>query len=240
MTALVLSTALYISNNVDCSCAPISEFSFYNHDYSVSNTVFGEIFGFRRFIDVIDSEIQHGSGKIWTRPGTLGFTENVWHHKYGNKKEGILNTRYSFNRISKIYRALDPKFCQKLDQIMFSVLGSIVMINLIVATIITDIEWLNHMSKVNYTANPRSRVQFLEFIPTSYKCAKLLGHTVKNMIFPLIWWFALFKNWSSPALFFFKRKKKNFKEIYKIGHNLTKMQIPWYLNFMVTQKNVRT
>ena len=56
------------------------------------------------------------------RPGfgfgsrALGFTEDVWHQMYANKKEGIWNNlKYPFKRILKIslrsrYRAPDPFF----------------------------------------------------------------------------------------------------------------------------------
>ena len=50
-------------------------------------------------------------------PG-LRLTENVWHQKYENKKEGLKNyLEFSFNSNLDIsyrsgYRALDPKFCK--------------------------------------------------------------------------------------------------------------------------------
>ena len=59
-------------------------------------------FGVRRTIDVLDSENQPGSGsdKILTGIGALGRTEDAWHLKYENKKEGFKNyLKYSFNRL---------------------------------------------------------------------------------------------------------------------------------------------
>ena len=74
----------------------------------------------RRSIDVLDPENQPGSGKIltWSGSRALRLTEDVWHQKYENKKEGLQNyLEYSFNSIINIsyrsvYRALDPKFVQ--------------------------------------------------------------------------------------------------------------------------------
>ena len=78
------------------------------------------IFCVRHSIDTLDPENQPGSGKIRTGSGSraLRLTENVWHQKYGNKKEGLQNyLEFSFNSILNISyrsgnRALDPKFCQ--------------------------------------------------------------------------------------------------------------------------------
>ena len=51
--------------------------------------------GVRRTINVLDSENQPGSG-------ALGLTEDVYHQKYENKKEGLNNyLKYSFNRLLK-------------------------------------------------------------------------------------------------------------------------------------------
>ena len=67
----------------------------------------------RRSIDALDPENQPGAGSE-----ALRLTENVWHQKYENKKEGLQNyLEFSFNSILNIfyrsgYRALDPKFCQ--------------------------------------------------------------------------------------------------------------------------------
>ena len=44
-------------------------------------------FGVRRLIDVLDSENQPGSGSR-----ALGFTEDVLHQKYENKKGGFLKS----------------------------------------------------------------------------------------------------------------------------------------------------
>ena len=66
----------------------------------------------RRFIDG-HPENQPGSGSR-----ALGLTEDVWHQKYENKKEGLQNyLEYSFNSILNIfcrsrYRAQDPEFGQ--------------------------------------------------------------------------------------------------------------------------------
>ena len=76
------------------------------------------LFFVRRSIDVLDSENQPGSGKIRTgsESGTLGLSGDVWHQKYENKKEGILNyLKCSFYRILKIslrlmYKAQNPVF----------------------------------------------------------------------------------------------------------------------------------
>ena len=35
------------------------------------------------------------------------------------------------------------------DHVMYSVLGSVIMVNLVVAIIISDLNWLNQMSQVN-------------------------------------------------------------------------------------------
>ena len=80
------------------------------------------IFCVRRSIDALDPENQPGSGSVKIRTGSgsraLRLTENVWHQKYENKKEGLQNyLEFSFNSILNIsyrsgYRALDPKFCQ--------------------------------------------------------------------------------------------------------------------------------
>ena len=74
----------------------------------------------RRSIDVLDPESQPGSGFIRTGFGSraLGLTEDVWHQKYENKKEGLQNyLEYSFKSILNIFyrsgfRALDPEFGQ--------------------------------------------------------------------------------------------------------------------------------
>ena len=78
------------------------------------------IFCVRRSIDVINPENQPRSGFIRTGYGSraLGLTEDVWHQKYENKKEGLQNyLEYSFYSILTIshrsgYTALDPEFDQ--------------------------------------------------------------------------------------------------------------------------------
>ena len=61
-------------------------------------------------IDVLDPENQP-----WSGSRALGLTEDVWHQKYENKKEGFQNyLEYLLNSISNIfyrsgYRALDPE-----------------------------------------------------------------------------------------------------------------------------------
>ena len=81
---------------------------FYFHTFSV-----------RRTIDVLDSENQPGSGKIWTGSGSgsevLRLTGSS---KYDNKKEEFKNDlKYLFKELLKTsfrlwYRAQDPVFCQ--------------------------------------------------------------------------------------------------------------------------------
>ena len=62
----------------------------------------------RRSIDVLDSGNQSGSGSR-----ALGITEDVWHQKYDNKKEGFQNyLEYSFSLLLS-YRALYPFFWAK-------------------------------------------------------------------------------------------------------------------------------
>ena len=65
------------------------------------------IFWVRRSIDALDPENQPGSGsvKILTGSGSgaLRLTENVWHQKYENKKEGLQNyLEFLFNSILNI------------------------------------------------------------------------------------------------------------------------------------------
>ena len=68
-------------------------------------------FGVRRIIAVLDSENQPRSGKIRTASGALVLTEDVWHQKYANKKEGF-NTYLNIHSIdfknSRFVRGTSP------------------------------------------------------------------------------------------------------------------------------------
>ena len=65
------------------------------------------IFCVGRSIDALDPENQPGSGSVKIRTGSgsraLRLTENVWHQKYENKKEGLQNyLEFSSNSILNI------------------------------------------------------------------------------------------------------------------------------------------